>query len=204
MVDAKSVLSVPWLYSGLQRILGAPQLRQQLVDRYVRPRPGARVLDIGCGTAEIVNSLGDVEYVGYDPSPAYIEAARSRTGSESAEFHVGGVDNVDGEALAGRFDTVLALGVLHHITDREASRLFELARQALTQGGRVLTIDPALEDDQNRIARFLIRNDRGEHVRTPQGYREIARSVFPVAKCEVRHDLLNVPYTHAIVVADKE
>src|ERR1035438_8030734 len=67
------ILSLAWAYSFFQDLVGAKPSRARFVRQYVRPESGARVLDIGCGTAQILETLTDVQYVGYDLSPEYIE-----------------------------------------------------------------------------------------------------------------------------------
>lgn len=48
---------------------------------------------------------------------------------------------------------------------------------------------------------MLCRRDRGQLVGDRQGYCSLAASPFPTADVIVRHDLLHVPYAHAIVDA---
>ena len=54
------------------------------------------------------------------------------------------------------FDIVLALGVLHHLDDDEALTLFQIARDAMKPGGRLVTIDGVWTDDQSHIAKYLL------------------------------------------------
>ena len=75
----RAMLSHPLVYNTLQRLMGADQLRARNVQNHVRPFPGMRILDLGCGPAEILGALPpDVTYVGYDMSPEYIAAAQRR------------------------------------------------------------------------------------------------------------------------------
>ena len=62
------VLSLPYAYSLFQRLIGADEMRRDLVARHVRPVPGQRILDIGCGPGDILQFLGDTEYCGLDLS----------------------------------------------------------------------------------------------------------------------------------------
>ena len=107
----------------------------------------------------------------------------------------------------GSFDVVLALGVLHHLTDSEAESLALLASSALKPGGRLLTFDGCYIPEQNPIARFLLSIDRGRFVREPRGYTSILEKAFAEVNYQVIHRK-PIPYTHFItfsknVVVDK-
>ena len=54
--------------------LGAP------VVELLAPKPGERILDLGCGDGALTRKLADLgcEVVGVDPSAAFVEAARAR------------------------------------------------------------------------------------------------------------------------------
>lgn len=195
----RSILSDPRIYASFQRLIGTREASQDFVETYLAARPGQSMLDIGCGTADILRWLTDVSYVGFDPSAAYIAAATQRYG-DRGRFFVAGIDDIDPSKLGGQFDVVLAKGVLHHVDDLQAERVFSLARAVVADGGRVVTLDGSLEKEQPRLARFLIRRDRGRNVRSAEGYADIARRFFSSVAVTVRHDRLRVPYTHAILV----
>src|SRR5262245_17050490 len=185
VVDVRRILSSPSVYEFFSRALGGERARTLLVRERVRPSSGMRVLDLGCGPGTLFDHLGDVRYVGIDVSKAYIRRA-SRTFAGRAEFRVGDATALDGDLRD--FDLVLAFGVLHHVNDDAAVRLFEQACLALRREGRLVTVDAALVADMPRlIADRIVRWDRGAHVRSPSDYGRLAKTTFPIVRCTVYH-----------------
>jgi SAM-dependent methyltransferase len=193
----RSLLSIPAVYVLMQRMIGSPNVRREFVDRHVRPAAGERVLDIGCGPADLLSYFPEVTYVGVDPSADYIAAADRRFG-ERGTFAVAGVDDLDPGQL-GEFDLVIAKGVLHHIDDEQARKLFAIAARVLVPTGRLLTLDPGYAAGQSALSRFVVGQDRGADVRSDQRYVELAREAFDHVEPTVYHRLLRVPYTHVFL-----
>lgn len=193
----RAKLSHPLVYNGYQRLLGGRRFHQRIVAEHLRPMPGWSLLDLGCGTGEILLHLpAGVRYLGVDSSARYIEYARTHHG-QGGRFLLRPV----GAALTrelGRFNLVLACGLLHHLADHQARDLFALARTVLTDRGRLVTVDPCYVPDQARLARLAISRDRGRNVRTPAQYQELA-STFSRLTVQVRHDLLRIPFTHLVM-----
>jgi SAM-dependent methyltransferase len=197
---ARAVLSRPRAYELWSQLVGAERSRNILVSEHVRPWPGARVLDLGCGPGELLRFLGDVSYVGVDTDDGYIERARALY-ADRAEFRVGDATAVDHD-LRG-FDLVLAFGLLHHLDDDSAAGAFQNAAAALKPDGRFVGVDPAISDGQPWLARLLISWDRGNHARTPSGYAHLARPAMKDVQTLLRTDLLRIPYSHCILEARK-
>ena len=194
----RSLLSFPAAHRLFQALAGAPRARRVLADEYIRARAGEKVLDIGCGTADILGYLPEVDYVGFDQNESYIRAARETFGARGR--FVGRDVNEVAPGSLGSFDAVLALGILHHLEDPEAMKLFEIAKSCLKHGGRLITFDSCYQEGQSPAARFFIDRDRGRNTRTEAGYARLASGVFGTVRTAVRHDLLNIPYTHVVLV----
>lgn len=191
-----ALLSFPAGYRLFQRVVGG-DLKERYVAEYVKPRAGDKVLDIGCGPGDMLGYLPDVDYLGLDISPQYIDAARRRFGA-AGRFLCADVGLATIEDERGQFDLVLATGVVHHLDDERAARLFALARLALRPGGRLMTFDGCYVPRQSRAARWILGLDRGKFVRTRDEYVRLAEAHFSEVQAHIRHDLLRIPYTHII------
>jgi SAM-dependent methyltransferase len=193
------ILDRAGVYGALQKLLLRSGSRERYVREFVRPFPGCRILDIGCGPADILEYLPQSvgAYAGFDMNPGYIEAARRRWGGRGS-FRC---EKVEAATLpAGEaYDIVLANGIVHHLDDAEAGQLFAIARRALKPGGRLVTYDNVYLEGQHWFARWLIGRDRGRAVRTRAAYEALARASFPRVDGAVLHDTLRVPYTILIM-----
>ena len=195
----RAILSSPRFYTGFQNLLSARGSRKLLVNRYFNLKPGARVLDIGCGTANILEVLPDnVDYIGFDLSESYIEYARKKHRHRKAVFHQALVEEANASAL-GKFDLVLATGLLHHLNDSAARQLFQIAKMVLSEDGVLFTIDPCFVPNQAKISHWMVSRDRGQNVRTVDGYAELAKQEFASVEVTHRNDLLRIPYDHTLL-----
>jgi SAM-dependent methyltransferase len=192
----RAMLSHPIVYTAFQNIMGTSLGYQRLVSEYIRPKPGMRVLDIGCGPAAVLEYLPKVEYYGFDISESYITSAQKRF-CKQGHFICGPL-TVGTLSSMPTFDLVLGLGLLHHLEDDAAAECFDLAHLALKPGGRFVTIDPCFEDGQNLLARILIKMDRGQNVRKRPEYDALGGRSFKTRTTIVKHSAW-IPYTHCIM-----
>jgi SAM-dependent methyltransferase len=167
-----------------QRLLGTP-----FVYNHVRPfvvggvdnstsyraldaGTGDVVLDVGCGTGDALNYLGNVEsYHGFDTDPVAIEFARKRAKERGGEFqfHCGLVDDRVVEEVAPT--RVMLCGLLHHLSDDQALTLLRLLARSKSVR-RIATSDVVYLPGKhlNNLFAWL---DRGKHVRDVGGYRSL-------------------------------
>ena len=92
-------------------------------------------------------------------------------------------------------------GLLHHLDDDEASALLGVLRRALKPSGVLFTLDGCLRDGLSRVANWVIRHDRGRHIRTEDGYRQLLKEHFGTVKIFIRDDLSLIRYPFAIGLA---
>jgi len=192
------ILSLPAGYRLLRRAVGGGDLWRAYLDEYVKPIPGAKGLDIGCGPADVLRHLPQVDYTGLDYSQKYIDSALARFGGRG-RFWCSDVSRVALELERGTFSLALATGVVHHLNDQQAADLFGLARLALGPNGRLITFDGCYVPGQSRVARWMLAHDRGKFVRARAEYERLASAAFSKVEGHLRHDLLRIPYTHLIM-----
>ena len=183
-------------YKALQRLLARRDARARTAAMFAVPE-GARVLDLGCGPADILHSLPEsIRYTGMDSNADYLDQARREHGARG-NFILADVSELDRHE--GLYDCVMAIGLLHHLDDDQCRRLVAAAERLLDDGGKFIAFDGCYTPRQNPIAQFLLRRDRGNHVRSEEGYVGLARSAFPEIRTLLTKDLLRLPYTHIVM-----
>src|SRR5262249_25667654 len=141
----------------------------------VRPRPGMRVVDLGCGTGELTRVLHERsaarETLGLDTSPAML--------ARSAAFAGGGLgfERADVAEFAGRdYDLVFSNAALHWVPDHEA--LFARLTGALAAGGQLAVQMPANFDHPSHAVAAEVRQEPAFR-HAPEGIADAARDVLP-------------------------
>ncbi|WP_353398966.1 class I SAM-dependent methyltransferase [Hydrogenophaga sp. 5NK40-0174] len=137
---------------------------------------GERVLDVGCGPAYYLNDLPRLDYYGFDTDERYIDHAKRRFG-ERGHFFAEPFDESRAREL-GPFDGVLLMGLLHHLDDQSCHSLLGAIAASLRPGGRVVALDTVIHEGQHRFEHWLAVHDRGEFVRTPEAFLDLAKPHF--------------------------
>lgn len=100
-------------------MIGAEPEMRHMVDEVVKPTPGMRLLDFGCGNGRLVAFVQGVDYVGVDNNPSYIESAQVEYGGPSARFVCADLNDLASMNIEP-VDVVVCVGVLHHLDDEVA------------------------------------------------------------------------------------
>ena len=132
------------------------------VIRGLKPKPGARILDVGCGdgqsTLRLAEAFDQLRVMGVDFSATMIENARERqaarrTSANAVDFRIASVTELDQAGLPGPFDIVLTGRCLINLPDVSAQRaaIGQIATQ-LGPSGHYIAIENFHEghDEMNR------------------------------------------------------
>jgi len=84
----KRLLKTPFIYHSVQLIFGLKKAWKILVDEFIIPYKGMKILDVGSGTSGILQFLHgfDVEYHGYDLNEDYINSSRKKWGNKGRNY----------------------------------------------------------------------------------------------------------------------
>jgi ubiquinone/menaquinone biosynthesis C-methylase UbiE len=147
------------LYDPLQRfLLREASVKRELVDQ-ASIEPGARVLDIGCGTGSLTlqlkRSQPGAEVVGLDPDPKALALARGKAqrAELAIELEQGFADEMP--FAAASFDRVFSSLMFHHLTREEKLATLRDVRRVLAPGGSLHLLD--FGPPRTRMARALAR-----------------------------------------------
>jgi ubiquinone/menaquinone biosynthesis C-methylase UbiE len=118
----------------------------------LRPRPGNRILDVGCGEGLAQVNLGrlhisQIRLVGVDLAVQKVLAAQQATRSHNQRAAFAAADACRLPFRDGAFDSLYCVAVLQHIVDADAA-VSEFVR-VTAAGGRVVAVEP------DNAARYL-------------------------------------------------
>ncbi|MFB9265920.1 class I SAM-dependent methyltransferase [Bradyrhizobium erythrophlei] len=192
-------IRIPSIYKGLMFALGADNAIRRYVNEVLKPTPGIKMLDVGCGPANILAYLPSLNYTGIDLNEKHIAFARELYGSRG-RFVVGNAAN-DLRQDENSFDLINISALLHHLADDEAISLFTSLKRLLKQDGRIVTIDNVWLPRQRTAVKLINKLDSGLNIRTPGGYLELLNGQGFDVQTRVFHDLLRIPYDHIVMIA---
>jgi ubiquinone/menaquinone biosynthesis C-methylase UbiE len=132
------------LYDPFTRLSGVGRVHDQLLDRAGLER-GQRVLEIGCGTGNVLTALGSrllgIEAVGIDPDEGALRKARRKAARRHLkikyELAYAGELPLQDES----FDRVLSSLMLHHLGNEERTRALREVRRVLRPRGQLHVAD---------------------------------------------------------------
>ena len=139
IMDIRKILDSPFLYDVYHDIIGHE--KKTFAKEYLKDIKGKRILDIGCGTAQIVSRLAGFEtYLGIDMSRRYIEYAKKKYATlPNVEFRCMNLNDLTGDQTQ-RFDIVIMMGIMMNLDDNEINaRTYFIAFGVKHIAGHIVT-----------------------------------------------------------------
>jgi len=175
----RSLAGVPRLFDALRWMLeGGYRGHHGVIDRHLTSV--GRVLDLGCGTGIYASFFPPDSYVGADLNPAYIAAAAAKFPGHRFVVQDGTRTSFEDS----EFDACMISGVLHHLDESQATQLLEEAARVVRPGGRVVVWEDIPASWWNALGHVIHRLDLGNHIRSPEGYRELLKPRFTIIESE--------------------
>jgi len=185
------LLNYPLVYSLSQIIMSATSFRKKIIKNIVKKKK-PYILDIGCGPAEILETLSDVNYFGFDVNKNHIDFAKKKY-KDKGIFKCSKFSSKKINKKI-KFDYVLLLGLLHHLNDKQSYFLLSEIKKVLKKKGMLITLDNIYIKNQNIFAKKLIDLDKGQNVRTKRQYLKILSKDFKKIQCKIYLQKF-IPYT---------
>ena len=118
-------------------------LKKEINDRSKK----IKILDIGCGSGEISRFFNNLDYIGIDVNPDYIEFAR--------KIYKKNFEVMNAQKLRFKkryFDYVVIIGVLHHMDDKNCNLILNEITRVIKDNGKIIIIEDV--NTQSRIDLF--------------------------------------------------
>lgn len=109
--------------------------------------PQSRILSIGCGDGHFETLIAPLvqNVIGFDISNIAVEEANKRSevlGINNFHAECRNIMDLNPDVYQGKFDVILAIGLLHHIPERDLRDLLTRSLQFLVVGGKFISSDP--------------------------------------------------------------
>ena len=195
------ILDNPIIWESSRRLLdtylGLYKKRSDVLRKWGCLQSNPSVLDIGCGIGQYAD-ISKGKYLGVDLNERYIKYARKRHHESNQSFVC--TDVVTGLHESSKFDLVLMVDFLHHISDENISSIL-IAATHLTKGH--MAIFEPCPDQTHPFGRWLISHDRGAYMRNPAMLKELINNVPGNTIIEKIPLKLGPTISQAILVASK-
>ncbi len=145
-------------------------------------RPGDRVLDLGCGPAQLLGRIAALNsgasFIGVDYSRPMIEEARRSLDSSNVELRMDDMTDLS-SVETGSVDVVLSSMAMHHLPDTaHLRRCFQAMERVMAPGARVFVADFGRLKSVKSIEYFVRRAVPLDEPRLEHDYRASLRAAF--------------------------
>jgi SAM-dependent methyltransferase len=166
-----SLVAIPFVYDGVQRIAGAEPLFARLREALATAQ-NALVLDVGAGTGSLERLLPpSAQFLWLDSDPRKLAGFKRKSSAPAVLGDATRIPFKDGSV-----DWAVSVGVSHHLDDAAFGSMLDEIRRVTRE--RFLFLDAVVTPTLK--SRLLWHYDRGRHARTAERLRRDLRARFEV------------------------
>ncbi len=170
----------PWIYDCSQKLIS---LNYGFIKHHLKQwsglRDGNTCLDIACGVGALQPFVqkNRMSYHGVDINQGYLDYACASHGPYFENLDARHVSR-----LNRQFDSLLSIGLFHHLTDEDCRCVLREACSVLKKDGRYFILDAIPAKPGNWVGAFLRNQDAGSHIRNMDAWGKLFGEFFSIEK----------------------
>jgi SAM-dependent methyltransferase len=190
------ILNFPVIYNAYQNFIFKKKSKNIIFNQFINIEDNDFVLDVGCGPGNYRNLIKTKNYYGIDINCKSIETARNNYPEDI--FHCLPVQEIT-KKIEQKFDKVILIGLLHHLSDIDVIRLFLDLRSMIDKGSEIFCLDTSFDRDQNIFSKTIAKLDKGNYVRYPEHLKKLVETDLYNIHIEMFNNLLRLPCHHSLL-----
>lgn len=155
------------LYDVVHHVFRLTRIHQEMIT-LAELRAGQRVLDVGCGTGNLLRAIGrrypEVELAGLDPDPMMLARAGRKARRAGLDLRLDRGFAQDLPYPDGSFDRVFSSLMLHHLDTAAKDALLAEVRRVLRPDGLLVLADAVFDEHHHRRMREHLHDNVGDAV----------------------------------------
>ena len=138
-----------------------------------------KILDFGCGTGNFSNLFKKDKYLGIDINKNFISYAKQK----NPEYNFITVDYIkNNKFVYEKRDVILVNGVLHHISDENINKSFEIIKKISNQNAKILILEPTKPVSIFTLDFIQKILDLGINIKSSLEYEELLKKYINIEK----------------------
>ncbi len=163
-----------------KRISKSYYVLKQILSKHLKVDDNDLILDYGCGTGKYCLFFKPTNYLGVDIDEKNVKIAKKNF--KNYTFSQIKPDNL--QFSNKKFDFILVVGVLHHISDNDLIPILENFNRIIKPDGRIMVIEPILSTTSTRINKWMKFVDRGKYIRYEKDLLNLFNKNFEVKELD--------------------
>lgn len=190
------ILNHYFFYNLYQDLIGSKHFLCILVNEYIKPQQGQKILELGCGAGNVyaVFPEKNLRYLGVDNSENYIHHAKKKFPEQSFIC----ADVTKDFAVDEISDTVFAEAIISALPDNQLVEMFKLLKNICDDHTKIVFSDMNYRDSASKFQCFLMKHERNQFIRSKSEYVKLLTEFFNIDKISVIKHPYRIPYEKII------